>query len=789
MKLRNPLAIVALAIVLLFSAHSSFAQNRNFGARTFSMDDGLGHIFTMIAPTGMLGNINYQFPLPPTGSTPGFVNAGTAGGQTLFWNTAPGPLQNSWVASNVITNNVNGNNSNVAITSALSVTGATTLSGATQINNTVGVTGLSTTAGITNVGAISQTGTTDFVGVTTQTGHFQLKGPSSPLKVFEGNPGALNNLLTSAGAGNTPTWNSSVILTNGSFSGNLGVTGSATLDSVYANKFQGGSANFSGTLGVTGVTTVDSIFANKYGGGVGNFSTINATTINTTNLNVTNQTFPSLTPGSVTFIGSTNTLSQNNANLFWDDNNTLLMVGTNSAVSQNGRIFASGDDNSTFDAHQIIASSGDNTSMLELGYNTANGYGAIQSIVQGQGGNDLRLQPAGGNVGIGYGGGGDGGPVLTHALLDVNGTLNVQLAVNFRNLTTGVVHSDVNGLLSSSPVDLTSDVSISILPIANGGTGTSSVASNNQIFAGPVVGPGAPGFRTLVTSDLPDLSGSYLPLTGGTMSGAINMGANGISNLTTPTQNTDAATKGYVDAGDGMNAASILSETARATAAENGKLSLSGGSMTGSIDMGNNSITNANLITATTFTGALTGNATNITGTLAIANGGTGQTTAGAAITALLPAQSVATTNQVLTSDGTFASWQPGGFVPAILYATVRISSVVVAAGAAIPAFASISYGFTPGVGSFTVGAAGIYNVEFTVEVATAGSVPLALQVNGVVSLSNIFEFKSGAVTHYNVILPLSAGDVISLINNSGGAVTLTTSQTSPAQFSMTRIQ
>lgn len=38
-----------------------------------------------------------------------------------------------------------------------------------------------------------------------------------------------------------------------------------------------------------------------------------------------------------------------------------------------------------------------------------------------------------------------------------------------------------------------------------------------------------------------------LPTSGGTMSGAINMGSKKITSLATPTESTDAATKGYVD--------------------------------------------------------------------------------------------------------------------------------------------------------------------------------------------------------------------------------------------------
>ena len=63
--------------------------------------------------------------------------------------------------------------------------------------------------------------------------------------------------------------------------------------------------------------------------------------------------------------------------------------------------------------------------------------------------------------------------------------------------------------------------------------------------------------------------------------------------------------------------------------------------------------------TGMTFTGGpITSSGTMVmSGTLAIANGGTGQTTAANAINALLPSQSAGTNGQVLTSNGTTASW------------------------------------------------------------------------------------------------------------------------------------
>lgn len=68
----------------------------------------------------------------------------------------------------------------------------------------------------------------------------------------------------------------------------------------------------------------------------------------------------------------------------------------------------------------------------------------------------------------------------------------------------------------------------------------------------------------------------YLAKTGGTMTGVINMGGNKITSLATPTASTDAATKNYVD-----NAVP-----------SSDYLPLSGGTMTGNINMGGNSLSN-----------------------------------------------------------------------------------------------------------------------------------------------------------------------------------------------------
>ena len=66
-----------------------------------------------------------------------------------------------------------------------------------------------------------------------------------------------------------------------------------------------------------------------------------------------------------------------------------------------------------------------------------------------------------------------------------------------------------------------------ILPVANGGTGSASVAAN-KVFAGGASGTAAPSFRALVEADIPSLSASKIG--SGTLS--VSRGGTGASTLT-----------------------------------------------------------------------------------------------------------------------------------------------------------------------------------------------------------------------------------------------------------------
>jgi hypothetical protein len=119
----------------------------------------------------------------------------------------------------------------------------------------------------------------------------------------------------------------------------------------------------------------------------------------------------------------------------------------------------------------------------------------------------------------------------------------------------------------------------------------------------------------------PEIS-SKLPLAGGTMSGAIDMGGNNsIINLLAPTNNSDAAHKLYVDnaastAQANAEATASADATAKADAAEAAanaytdtglatKLDLAGGTMSGNITMNGNTVVGASYLSVDRIEGVI----------------------------------------------------------------------------------------------------------------------------------------------------------------------------------------
>ena len=100
-----------------------------------------------------------------------------------------------------------------------------------------------------------------------------------------------------------------------------------------------------------------------------------------------------------------------------------------------------------------------------------------------------------------------------------------------RVATTAWVQDEIAGLaggtVTSVGLSLPDIFSVSGSPVTSSGTLTASLATQtaNQILAGPTTGSAAaPAFRALVAGDLPDLSGAYLPIAGGSLTGNLTVG-------------------------------------------------------------------------------------------------------------------------------------------------------------------------------------------------------------------------------------------------------------------------
>jgi len=86
---------------------------------------------------------------------------------------------------------------------------------------------------------------------------------------------------------------------------------------------------------------------------------------------------------------------------------------------------------------------------------------------------------------------------------------------------------------------------------------------------------------------------SALELSGGTMSGAINMGTNYITDILDPANPQDAATRAYVDAAPGaVTSVNSQDGIVSLSAANVGALDITGGTMAGDIDMDTHTISN-----------------------------------------------------------------------------------------------------------------------------------------------------------------------------------------------------
>jgi hypothetical protein len=304
---------------------------------------------------------------------------------------------------------------------------------------------------------------------------------------------------------------------NATVAGTLGVTGNTTLSgTLNTGGITGTSATFSNNVDVSGTATIATV-------------DINGGNIDATQIGVTNPDTARFTTVETSNLASLATVDINGGNI----DGTII-----GATTPDTATFTTATANNGFTgdlAGNVTAPAGTST------FDNLTATGTITGNVSG----DIT-----GNVTASTGS-------STFNDVTINGTLNMDAGTTatITNLSTPVNPGDA---ASKGYVDSEVAALVDAAPAALDTLNELAAAINDDA-----------DFSTTITNSI----ATKLPLAGGTMSGAIDMGTNKVTNAADPTAAQDLSTKAYTDQQDGL------------------QVSKSGDSMSGNLAMGSNNIT------------------------------------------------------------------------------------------------------------------------------------------------------------------------------------------------------
>ena len=146
---------------------------------------------------------------------------------------------------------------------------------------------------------------------------------------------------------------------------------------------------------------------------------------------------------------------------------------------------------------------------------------------------------------------------ITFVRINADNSVSTLNAADFR---TAIGAGTGNGSVTSVGLSLPAIFTVSGSPVTGSGTLTATLASQtaNTFFAAPNGTAGAPTFRAMVAADVPTLTAAKISDFDTQVrtsrldqmaapTGSVSLNSQKITNLATPTADSDAATKGYVD--------------------------------------------------------------------------------------------------------------------------------------------------------------------------------------------------------------------------------------------------